>query len=226
VSLADNSFFENFRNDLSDPELWTQYWTKLSRSSRGKQALDLVISTNGGKVDKTTGFPVMPTIDAKKMFWNMMRLSRTPDPFVFPALRKLKESGEFVIAALSNTIDFPEGVRDDTGEVFNSGSAEMKSIFDVFVSSAHLGMRKPEKRIFDYMLAEVNKVSKAKGMGEVRWEDIMFLDDIGTNLKAARALGIGTIKVPLGKSDLAVKELEQVVGMKLLMGDGSRGSKL
>jgi FMN phosphatase YigB (HAD superfamily) len=181
--------------------------------------LDLVKLANGNKVD-ANGFPIMPAIDAKKMFWNMMRMSRTPDPFVFPALKKLKASGKFVIAALSNTIDFPTDVRDETGEIFESGHQLLRAQFDVFVSSAHLGMRKPEKRIYDYALDEARKVASSRGMGPVEYEDVCFLDDIGTNLKAAKALGIQTIKVPLGKSNVAVKELESLVGMKLL--DDSR----
>jgi FMN phosphatase YigB (HAD superfamily) len=204
--------------------MWATHCAKLSKSKRGLQALELLKQANGGEVDPNSGFPVMPDIDARKMFWNMMRLSRTPDPNVFPALQKLKASGKFIIAALSNTIPFPAGVKDENGVLFESGSAMVHSQFDVFVSSAHLGMRKPEKRIFDYTLEEVRKVARQRGMGDVEFSDVCFLDDIGTNLKAARALGIKTIRVPLGKSEVAVKELEEVVNMSLL-GD-STGSKL
>jgi len=216
VSLSDNSFFTTFGSELSDPKLWTVHCQKLSKSDQGREALALVKKANGGKVDPTTGFPKMPEIDARKMFWNMMRLSRQPDPYVFPALRKLKESGRFVIAALSNTIEFPPGVLDDKGQKFESGSSMIKEQFDVFVSSAHLGMRKPERRIYDYALEEARKIASSRGMGSVEFEDVCFLDDIGTNLKAAMALGMKTIKVPLGKSQVAVKELESVIGMKLL----------
>jgi putative hydrolase of the HAD superfamily len=41
-----------------------------------------------------------------------------------------------------------------------------------------------------------------------------FLDDIGLNLKSARALGMQTIKV--GDPDLALRELAALVGFDLL----------
>jgi len=185
--------------------------------------------------------PPMPKVNAKEMFWNMMKMARTPDPYMYPALRKLKASNEFIVAALSNTINFPPGVRDDKGEVFDSGihqkawsekevlevgspedqggfgeeREDIKSCFDFFISSAHVGMRKPEKRIYEYALKELQKVAKERGF-DLKPNEILFLDDIGTNLKTARALGMRTIKVNLGNVKNAVVELQEQVGMKLL----------
>ena len=44
-------------------------------------------------------------------------------------------------------------------------------------------------------------------------EDCIYLDDLGINLKPARALGMRTIKV--GDPDVAIAELEQMVGIPL-----------
>jgi FMN phosphatase YigB (HAD superfamily) len=49
----------------------------------------------------------------------------------------------------------------------------------------------------------------------VRAEEVVFLDDIGENLKAAKAVGFGTIRVPLGRAYEAVEVLEGVTGLKL-----------
>lgn len=49
----------------------------------------------------------------------------------------------------------------------------------------------------------------------VRAEEVVFLDDIGENLKAGRKMGFRTIKVNLGRAFEAVDELEEVTGMKL-----------
>ena len=46
-------------------------------------------------------------------------------------------------------------------------------------------MRKPETRIYQYILNEIN----------IKPEETVFLDDLGMNLKPARKLGINTIKV-------------------------------
>ena len=101
--------------------------------------------------------------------------------------------------------------------------------FDVFISSSEIGMRKPESRIYDHTLSKINEFasssssspssssSNAQKKGEQRLKggDILFLDDIGENLRVAReAHGWRTIKVVMGKTWRAVKELEGVMGLK------------
>jgi hypothetical protein len=218
----DGGFFEAFDAELNDAASFHAFLKR-----RGEARRDLPVK-----------------IDARALFWRMMRAARRPDPFVFPALLALKRTGRFVIAALSNTVDFPTGVRDEAGVEFASGlnrgsgappaaedeiQGEVRSYFDVFVSSAHVGMRKPEPRIYEFALEEVTKVAREKGIvgrGErVRAEDVVFLDDIGTNVKAARKMGMRTIKVVLGESRKAVEELEKEVGMDLL-GNGPESSRL
>jgi putative hydrolase of the HAD superfamily len=44
-------------------------------------------------------------------------------------------------------------------------------------------------------------------------DEAVFLDDLGVNLKPARAMGVVTIKV--ADPDRAIAELEQVVGFPL-----------
>jgi len=76
--------------------------------------------------------------------------------------------------------------------------------FDAFVESARVGLRKPDPRIYQLACAQL----------QVTPEQAVFLDDIGQNLKAARALGMTTIKV--ADPDAALRELEQVLGLALL----------
>lgn len=92
---------------------------------------------------------------------------------------------------------------------------DVKGIFDVFISSAHVGLRKPEPAIYDLALKTVDKYAREQGKGEVKAGDILFLDDIGQNLKHGRETGFKTLKVNLGKAFEAVDELEKITGMKL-----------
>jgi putative hydrolase of the HAD superfamily len=48
---------------------------------------------------------------------------------------------------------------------------------------------------------------------EVEPSEVVFLDDLGVNLKPARQLGMTTIKV--ADPDVALTELEAVVGFSL-----------
>ena len=192
--------------------------------------------------------PPMPKVNVKEMFWNMMKMSRTPDPYMLPALQKLKASNKFIVAALSNSINFPAGVKDNYGEVFDSGihrrawsakdvpevgrpeeqggfeeeREDIRKHFDIFIGSSHVGMRKPEKRMYEYALKELQNMAREKGF-DLKPNEILFLDDIGTNLKTARALGMRTIKVQLGKAKDAVVELQEKVGMKLLDDEQPKG---
>lgn len=163
------------------------------------------------------------------MFWRMMRLSRTPDPYMYPALKRLRSSGNFVLGALSNTVAFPTGILDDEGQLFSKGlvhapapnpyandSTDIADCFDVFISSAHVGVRKPDPAAYELAVKEMDRVSREKGMGGVSAGDVLFLDDIGVNLKWARKGGLRTIKVNLGRTKDAVRELEEQTGMKLL----------
>ena len=96
-----------------------------------------------------------------------------------------------------------------------SGVVEVREVFDTFVSSSQVGMRKPERRIYERALLELGKVAGR----EVRAEEVLFVDDIGSNLKAAKEMGFQTLRVVLGESRRSVEELEKYTGVKLLDGD-------
>lgn len=190
----DADFFTNFNKDLRNPELWKQFNAKLRRDQ-----------------DSTTAtLPPVPEVDAEWLFWEMMRISRTPDPYMFPALKKLRNSGKFVVGALSNTVIYPDG------HAYNEDAIGLKSQFDFFISSAHTGLRKPEPRIYEAALEQMDALAKNKGLSGATASDVVFFDDIGENLKAAKKAGMRTVKVTLGKTQDAVKELEKITGLELL----------
>ena len=74
--------------------------------------------------------------------------------------------------------------------------------FDVVVESSVEGIRKPDPRI--YRLA-CDRLGVAP-------ENAVFLDDLGINLKPARAMGMVTIKVVT--EEKAIADLEQATGLK------------
>ena len=76
--------------------------------------------------------------------------------------------------------------------------------FDVFIESSVVGLRKPDPRIYELACREL-------GVGPER---TAFLDDIGVNLKSARALGMTTIKVT--DPHAALRELSGLLGFELL----------
>lgn len=171
----------------------------------------------------------MPDIDAKRLFWRMMKISRAPDPYMYPALKKLRQSGRFVLGAFSNNVAFPTGILDDEGKLFTkelihapppsphaNDSTDITTNFDVFLGSAVVGVRKPDPEAYKLAVREMNKIAAKKGLAEVTAESTLFLDDIGINLKFAKKTGLRTIKVNLGRTKDAVRELEREAGIELL----------
>ncbi|KAK5124668.1 hypothetical protein LTR85_001381 [Meristemomyces frigidus] len=213
--LLDRTFFEQFKRDLSDEKRWRIYYAKHFAQVRGEKLSDAA-------EEATYQVPGVPEIDAEWLYWEMMRVARAPEPFMYPALKRLRVSadqseGKLIVAALSNTSIFPPGhPYHDESTPDGKQYKELRGLFDVFISSAHVGMRKPDEDIYKYAIVRLHEFVKTKYGGQgVRAEDITFLDDIGTNLRTAKRLGMQTIKVQLGRADKAVEELERVTGLEL-----------
>ena len=60
----------------------------------------------------------------------------------------------------------------------------IKHNFSLIIESSKIGLRKPEKQIYSHVL-KVLKVSA---------QEILFIDDLGINLKPAKELGFHTYK--------------------------------
>ncbi|MCJ1352133.1 MAG: hypothetical protein MMC33_002117 [Icmadophila ericetorum] len=192
---------------------------------RGAQSSKTSPSTSPRKSSQDPNIPPLPSIDAEFLFWEMMRVSQDPDPYMFPALQALKRShnDKFLIAALSNTVIFPSthpyAQRSPTRR-------ELDAQFDIFISSAEVGLRKPHREIYELAIKMLDEFDREKRGGSgIKAGDILFLDDIGQNLKMAREVGMRTIKVLLGKTWRAVKELEEATGVEL-MDEKTKRSKL
>jgi putative hydrolase of the HAD superfamily len=124
----------------------------------------------------------------------MMRriaLATEPRPVMLEAIRRLRGAGLRVGALTNNWVAEEEG------------TGVLAPYFDVFVESAVVGMRKPDPRIFEHACELLGVAPAATA----------FLDDIGLNLKAARELGMTTIKVD--DPNTALDELGTLVGLAL-----------
>jgi len=122
-----------------------------------------------------------------------------PRPEMLAALHQIRAHG-LATAALTN--NWSMGDDHQMGTHYR----EMVALFDVVVESAVEGLRKPDPRIYELACDRLG----------VRPDQAVFLDDLGVNLKTARALGMTTIKV----SDpvAALTELETVLGFALAPG--------
>ena len=114
------------------------------------------------------------------------------------ALDRVKAAG-LATACLTNNVVVDGTVTDD-------GRPEVAAVmarFDVVLESSRLGVRKPEPAFYT-LACERLGVAPA---------ECAFLDDLGVNLKPARAMGMTTIKVE--DPAVAIAELGAVLGLDL-----------
>jgi putative hydrolase of the HAD superfamily len=76
-------------------------------------------------------------------------------------------------------------------------------MFDFILESSKAGIRKPNPKIYQMACDEIS----------IEPKDAIFLDDLGINLKPAKALGMTTIKVL--KAEQAISELEGLLKIQL-----------
>jgi putative hydrolase of the HAD superfamily len=112
------------------------------------------------------------------------------------ALDRVREAG-MKTACLTNNVARPDG------EEMRPDIAAVMERFDVVVESSKVGVRKPEPAFYA-MACDLLGVEPA---------ECVFLDDLGINLKPARAMGMTTIRVE--SPEQALRDLEAVLGLSL-----------
>jgi putative hydrolase of the HAD superfamily len=120
-------------------------------------------------------------------------------PAMVTAVQRLHAAG-VPLALLSNNV----APMERTGRL-----GDLLAQFDAVVESSVEGVRKPEPAIYQRAL---QRLSEAIGRA-VPPADCAYLDDLGINLKPARAMGMHTIKV--GDPAAALAELSALTGLEL-----------
>jgi putative hydrolase of the HAD superfamily len=122
-------------------------------------------------------------------------------PAMVEALRRVGE--HYTTACLTNNINAGAGHGLPTSDERAEEIARILAMFDHVIESRKVGVRKPEPRFYALVLARL----------AVDPRQAVYLDDLGINLKPARAMGMTTIKVD--SAPQALGELEAVLGMPL-----------
>lgn len=134
--------------------------------------------------------------------WRILQaLSGDIRPQMVEALRRCKAA--FRVACITNNMKSGEGPGMSRSPEKARAVADIMTLFEHVVESSKLGLRKPDPLIYRH----------ACDLLDVPPESCVYLDDLGINLKPARAMGMRTIKV--GDPDLAIAELEAMVGIPL-----------
>jgi putative hydrolase of the HAD superfamily len=127
------------------------------------------------------------TIDAAAV---MAGLVGGPRPAMVEAVRRCAERLKTAILTNNWATGFDETTT--SGDIFG--------LVDVVIESSKVGVRKPDPRFYELACESLGVEPSA----------CVFLDDLGINLKPAKAMGMKTIKVD--DPDRAIAELADVVG--------------
>lgn len=122
-------------------------------------------------------------------------------PEMVSALKRIKQ--DHAVGCITNNVNTGEGPGMARSEKKASAIAEIMSLFEIVIESSKVGIRKPNPAIYELACEQMG----------IKPDQAVYLDDLGINLKPARALGMTTIKVL--SADQALDELEQHLGLTL-----------
>jgi len=162
--------------------LWGQLWQRLS----------LGISTQDDYVRSVGDLLGFPDLETTRRFFDEFYAGDRFYPEVVGAARTLR--GRYQVALLSNAAP------DQDVDIRERFGLDVYAEFDVYVNSAHVGLRKPDPAIFWRVIDQL----------DVAPEQAILLDDGLRNVDAARELGIHVVQFVDPATSLA--ELAALLG--------------
>jgi putative hydrolase of the HAD superfamily len=174
------------RVNTIDPD--TNAWARLERAQISAAEFDAAFETEA----RSLGHPV-PGRDVVKLLFGEIR------PAMVEALRRCNTA--FRTACITNNFgDVGPAVVSPERE---AAWREVVALFEFVLESSKVGVRKPEPAIYRMACERLG----------IAPHEAVYLDDLGINLKPAKALGMTTIKVT--DPATAIAELEAVTGLRL-----------
>jgi putative hydrolase of the HAD superfamily len=184
---ADNGLPDGFIRRLNATEPDTNAWARLERSE-----VDLAGFADLFEAEARAAGHAVDGRTVLGMLAGELR------PEMVEALRRCHDRLKTALLTNNFVATGPGGTGERAGPM-----AAVLDHFDVIVESSRAGVRKPDPAIYRMVCDELG----------IEPDEAVFLDDLGINLKPARAMGMTTIKVI--DPDAAIAELEAVVGFPL-----------
>ena len=143
-------------------------WAKLERNEINKKEFEKLFLEEANELNYNF------KIDVEKIFKCLdVRLNTKMVNLFFKVKKKLP------CACLTNNIS------ENSSSVANKAFEQFKDNFSYTFESSKLGIRKPEIEIYKYVIKKL----------KVNPENILFIDDLGINLKPAKIIGMKTYKM-------------------------------
>ena len=183
----DNKLPENFLRKVNSTNHENNAWALLEQSKINQKEFDKLFFQESSQLGHgVAGLKVLNLLEGD------LRMG------MVNVIRKLNELG-FTQACLTN--NFIPSNENQPDMIDLDKKAEVFDLFDFVFESKEIGLRKPDQAFYDHVIKEVNILPNK----------IIFLDDLGINLKPAKAMGITTIKV-ISESQ-AKKDLGEILNI-------------
>ena len=167
-------------------------WAKLERSEIDQEEFDSLFEVES----RQFGHPV-PGKQVLALLKGQIR------PEMVKALREIKD--KLIQGCLTNNIQSAEDQELETDNAAISGThQEIMGLFDFVFESSKENVRKPDPKFYQL----------ACNRGKVNPNEVIFLDDLGINLKPAKALGMKTIKVV--RAEDALQDLQDLLDFPII----------
>ncbi|XP_062429318.1 bifunctional epoxide hydrolase 2 [Rhea pennata] len=173
----------------------------LGKAMRGQISLSQLCSETQegcGKHAAAAGVPLPETFSVAQAFESAAAEGRINGPLL-RAAAALRRNGFKTCVLTNNWIDDSAG-RHFTAALMNV----LRRHFDLVIESCRVGMQKPDPGIYRSALEAL----------QAQPHEVIFLDDVGENLKPAQQMGMATILVR--DTETALKELQELSGVQLL----------
>ena len=167
-------------------------WAKLERDEIDQEEFDSLFAAESKKM----GYAI-PGKEVLALLKGQIR------PEMVNALRTIKD--KLIQGCLTNNIQPMKDQQLKKNHSAISGAhQEIMKLFDFVFESSKENVRKPDPNFYKL----------ACQRGNVKPNEVIFLDDLGINLKPAKALGMKTIKVV--KADKALQELQDLLDFPII----------
>ena len=180
----------NFLRDINARNPDANAWARFERSELTPEAFDRAYAAE----TRAAGHEVRG-LDVIDLLYGELR------PEMVQALRICKQ--HYANACVTNNVNAGAGRGIDRDRQRGAECQAVLDLFDAVFESSKIGARKPEPRFFELVCKHLR----------IDPDQAVYLDDLGTNLKPARAMGMRTIKVE--DPATAIAELESALAIAL-----------
>ncbi|MAL77577.1 MAG: HAD family hydrolase [Sneathiella sp.] len=163
---------ENFVRTINSTNPDTNAWARFERSEVTLDEFDTLFEAESAAL----GHPVSGK-DIVRLLGGDIR------PNMVNALKICRE--KYICTCLTNNVAAGKGPGMTRDAAAQADVQKVMGLFGEVIESSKIGLRKPDPRIYEY----------ACGQMGVKPEEVVYLDDLGINLKPAAAMGMTTIKV-------------------------------